>query len=175
MRTLKMPTFPIKFSFPQDMTMNPNKSRCYPSFVPLIKVKLFSRKGWWVISFLQVLWCPHWSWKQHIEADRGSRRTIGTCLRQSGESAFQCSEVSYKYDKQDPFTQLLRADDRGMKISPLEEVEEKWCSLYLCSRLLGLIILTLCKCRAASEKFKFTPFPKYRVFSQKLPSFLTKR
>ena len=46
--------------------------------------------------FLQVLWCPHWSWKQHIEADRGSWRTIGSCLRQSGESAFQCSEVNYK-------------------------------------------------------------------------------
>ena len=77
----------------------------YPSFVPFIKVKLYSRKGWRVISFFwQVLWCPHWSWKQHIEADRGSRRTIGTCLRQSGESAFQCSEVDYKYDKQESFT-----------------------------------------------------------------------
>ena len=58
-----------------------------------------------------------------------------------------------------------------MKNSPLEEVEEKWCSLYLCSRLLGLIILTLCKCRAASEKFKFTPFPKIPRFLSKIAEF----
>ena len=148
--------------------MNPNKSFFTPLLYLSSKLNFIQEKFEEWFLFWQVLWCPHWSRKQHIEADRGSRRTIGTCLRQSGESAFQCSEVSYKYDKQDPFTQLLRADDRGMKISPLEEVEEKWCSLYLCSRLLGLIILTLCKCRAASEKFKFTPFPK-------ISSFLTKR
>ena len=29
--------------------------------------------------------------------------------------------------------------------APLEDEEERWCSLYLCSRLLGLIILILCK------------------------------
>ena len=65
----------------------------------------------------------------------------------------------------------LRADDRGVKISRLEEMEEKWCSLYLCSRLLGLIILTLCKCRAASEKIKFTPFPKIPSFLSKITEF----
>ena len=43
--TLKMLTSPIKFSFPQGVTMNSNKSRFNPSFVPFIKVKLYSRKG----------------------------------------------------------------------------------------------------------------------------------
>ena len=51
MKTLKMLTSPIKFSFPQGVTMNSNKSRFNPSFVPFIKVKLYSRKGWSVIFF----------------------------------------------------------------------------------------------------------------------------
>ena len=91
-------------SLKESMTMNPNKS-----FLPLFCTfhqswTLFKKRLKSDFFFWQILWCPHWSWKQHIEADRGSRRTIGTCLRQSGESAFQCSEVDYKYDKQESFT-----------------------------------------------------------------------
>jgi len=75
----------------------------------------------WPNSGRKVLWCPHWSWKQHIEADRGSRRTIGTCLRQSGESAFQCSEGWWQRSED-----FAVGRDGGEMVLPLSLLTAPW-------------------------------------------------
>ena len=50
----------------------------------------------------------------------------------------------------------FRADDDGSPpFVPLEKEEENWCSLYLCSRLLGLIVVILCKTKYNYGKVHF--------------------
>ena len=68
---------------------------------------------------------------------------VGPGLRWSGEGALQHSKVGWLPYNSHLTKSYSRADDNGCP--PLEDEEERWCSLYLCSRLLGLIILILCK------------------------------
>ena len=91
---------------------------------------------------IKQLWC--WSWRQCLKTDVWRLWfVVGPGLRWSGEGALQHSKVGWLPYNSHLTKSYSRADDNGCP--PLEDEEERWCSLYLCSRLLGLIILILCK------------------------------
>ena len=91
---------------------------------------------------IKQLWC--WSWRQCLKTDVWRLWfVVGPGLRWSGEGALQHSKVGWLPYDSHLTKSYSRADDNGCP--PLEDEEERWCSLYLCSRLLGLIILILCK------------------------------
>ena len=80
----------------------------------------------------------------------GYRATVGQCWVMSVTARGGCSTIfwgllGFKINDI-PSLIYLRAGDGGSPpYAPLEKEEEHWCSLYLCSRLFGLIIVILCK------------------------------